>query len=67
MKPKKHRDKRSKSLAKAFSWRIIATVTTSVLVFIFTGHLELAFSVGIFDFILKILFYYMHERAWAHV
>ena len=67
MKPKKYRDKHKKSIAKAFTWRIIATLTTGVLVFVFTGKLDLAVEVGIFDFALKLFFYYMHERAWAHV
>ena len=34
------------------------------LVYIFTGQLKSAATVGFFEFISKMLFYYLHERAW---
>lgn len=55
---------RKRSFAKMISWRIIATVITMTLVFIFTGEFVLAAGIGIFDAILKLVFYYGHERAW---
>ena len=60
----KKRDKPIKSIAKAISWRIIASLTTMSLVFIFTGELVLSLSIGFFEIILKMLFYYAHERVW---
>ena len=59
MKEKHHR-----SLVKAVTWRIIATCTTMFLVYIFTGEVELMATVGVFDVLLKMFFYYAHERAW---
>ena len=57
-------DKRKRSLTKAISWRVLATLTTMIVVFWFTGELVLAASVGIIDAIIKILIYYGHERVW---
>ena len=57
-------EKPIRSLIKAISWRIVATLTTILLVFAFTGNLELSTSVGFLEFSLKILIYYVHERIW---
>ncbi len=58
------REKHKRSVAKAVTWRVIASVTTMSLVYIFTGELELTATIGVFDVTLKMLFYYLHERAW---
>ena len=34
------------------------------LVYGFTGQLKLMVSVGLLDLILKLIFYFLHERAW---
>ena len=49
---------------KAISWRIIATSTGMLLVYYFTGQLETMAEFGIGDVVLKLLFYFLHERAW---
>ena len=56
-----------RSLAKAITWRIIATLTTVTLVFIIFGKLELAAAVGGLEVILKLLFNFLHERAWLYI
>ena len=53
-----------RSLFKAISWRVLATLTTMIVVFLFTGELFLAIGVGILDATIKILIYYGHERVW---
>lgn len=60
-------DKTSKSAIKAVSWRIIASITTMTLVYIFTGELKLVAEIGILEIILKMLFYYLHERVWNKI
>jgi adenylylsulfate kinase len=55
---------RTRSLAKAISWRIFATLTTMLLVFAFTGNLVVSESVGLTELVLKIAIYYVHERVW---
>jgi uncharacterized membrane protein len=57
-------EKPSRSLLKSISWRIVATLTTVVLVFIFGRDLTLASLVGITEFIAKFVIYYVHERVW---
>ena len=56
-----------RSIAKTFSWRILATLTTMALVFAGTGHFEIAISIGVAEFFIKMIVYYGHERAWARI
>ena len=53
-----------RSVFKGMTWRIIATMTTTLLVYIFTGSLVLAAEIGVLEVTLKLMFYYAHERAW---
>lgn len=53
-----------RSWLKAISWRVIATSTGMLLVYFFTGHWEHMAGFGIGDVVLKLLFYFLHERAW---
>ena len=53
-----------RSIAKAVSWRIVATATTMLLVFIFTGNLVVSSGVGLTELLSKTVIYYFHERAW---
>jgi len=57
-------DKHIRSITKGISWRVIATITTMTLVFLFTGDVSLSLGIGAFDVLLKLVFYYAHERAW---
>jgi len=56
-----------RSLLKSISWRIIATLTTTLLVFAFTQNFVISVGVGGIEFFLKIAIYYMHERIWNRV
>ncbi|RLD24277.1 MAG: hypothetical protein DRI71_03065 [Bacteroidetes bacterium] len=49
------------------SWRILATLTTTVLVYVFTNDFTIAIEVGGLEAIVKLLFYYFHERVWSTV
>ena len=55
-------------LFKTITWRIIASVTTFVLAIIFfkddPGAIEKATGVALVESVLKMLFYYLHERLW---
>jgi len=55
---------RIRHLAKTLTWRIVASATTFSLFYIFTSDLEGAGIITTIEFFLKMLFYYMHERAW---
>lgn len=53
-----------RSITKAVSWRIVATLTTMLLVFLFTGNLAVSGGVGLTELLSKMVIYYLHERAW---
>ncbi len=58
---------KARSLLKALSWRTLATLTTAVLVYLFTGELGLAITVGSFEVLAKMGLYFVHERLWQKV
>jgi uncharacterized membrane protein len=58
---------KKRSIAKAISWRIIATIITSFLVLFLTGAWEFAATVGLADTLLKFFIYFAHERMWNRV
>ncbi|MBW2985811.1 DUF2061 domain-containing protein [Candidatus Woesearchaeota archaeon] len=60
-------DKHIRSITKGLSWRVLASLTTVILVYAFTGKLALAAGIGILEVITKLLIYYVHERAWNNV
>lgn len=60
-------DIRKRSIVKAIAWRVIATTTTMTIVFIITGRLDWAGTIGALDLTIKLILYYLHERAWDKV
>ncbi len=56
-----------RSVAKAVSYRLMATLTTATVVFILTRKLTLAIGVGILDMLAKMGFFYIHERVWSKI
>lgn len=56
-----------RSIMKSITFRILATITTIVLVYIFIGHLGIAAVIGGLEIVLKLILYYFHERAWDRV
>ena len=62
-----HYETHIRSIFKTISWRFLATITTALLVFIFTKRITIAVMVGGIEAILKIIFYFLHERAWNKI
>ena len=56
-----------RSGVKAVSWRFWATVTTMVLVYLFTGTIRIALAIGGLEVVLKIIIYFLHERTWDKI
>ena len=56
-----------RSLAKAASWRLMALVFTTGVVWLATGRPALAVSVGVAEVVVKMLAFYVHERVWNRV
>jgi adenylylsulfate kinase len=62
-----YKDTNTRSLAKGFSWRVLATTTTIIIVYIFFGRLDLAIAAGALEWVSKIVLYWAHERAWFKI
>jgi len=62
-----HHEKHTRSIIKSITWRIIASLTTAILVYAFTGSLSLTAKISAIEITAKIIFYYLHERAWNTV
>lgn len=60
------RDNRTRSILKAISYRIMSVTITFLISFLVTGNARMAFTIGGFDVIAKIAFYYFHERLWHY-
>ncbi|RLB71269.1 MAG: adenylyl-sulfate kinase [Deltaproteobacteria bacterium] len=58
---------KKRSIIKAFSWRTWATITTAVIVFVFTGEVALAITVGFIEVFAKMALYFFHERLWQKI
>jgi len=57
----------ARTIAKAISWRCIATATTMIVTLLLTGKREVAVAVGVVDAALKLGEYYIHERIWTRI
>jgi len=57
-------DKHSRSLLKAFSWRLTGTFDTVVISFLITREWRFALSIGFVEMFTKMFLYYVHERIW---
>ena len=55
---------RKRHVAKAITWRVVATTTTVVIVGFGTGDWAVGLAVGGVEFPTKMLLYYLHERFW---
>jgi uncharacterized membrane protein len=56
-----------RSVAKALSWRFLASAITGLIVFVVTGELEYAAGIGLADTVIKLVVYVGHERLWNNI
>lgn len=61
------REAHSRSLMKAVSWRILGSVDTFLLSWLFTGSLRAAGAIATTEVLTKMVLYYLHERAWSGI
>ena len=57
--------RRRRSMAKTLSWRVMGSVCTFLISLLATGSAAIASSIVVAEIVIKIAFYYFHERAWA--
>ena len=56
----------ARSLLKAISWRIIASIVTTIIAFSFGLPAKAIGLVFFADLIIKFILYYFHERFWVN-
>lgn len=61
------REAHSRSLAKAISWRILGSIDTFLLSWLFTSSVKAAGAIALTEVLTKMVLYYVHERAWTAV
>ena len=59
------KEKHSRSIAKAISWRMLGSIDTFLLSWLFTGNPAAAGAIASTEVVTKILLYYFHERLWS--
>lgn len=71
IKPKWKSERAWRSVIKALSWRVIASVTTFILAMLFFGDdpnaLEKATGIALLESIIKMALYFFHERLWINI
>lgn len=58
------KDTKARSLVKGITWRIIGTIDTFLLAYLFLGEVKLAGPIALTEVATKILLYFAHERIW---
>ncbi len=59
-----YKETNKRSIVKGISWRLVATTTTVIIVYLFFGRLDLAIMAGLIESVLKVVLYWGHERVW---
>lgn len=61
------REPRLRSAIKGVTWRIVGTIDTLILSWLFTGSLSIAAAIGGTEVFTKIILFYGHERIWQRI
>lgn len=56
-----------RSTTKTATWRVLASLDTMLLAWIFTGNVATAISIGGTEVITKLILYFLHERVWSRI
>ena len=59
-------ESKSRSLLKAISWRIIASIVTTLIAFYFGLPAKAIGMVFFADLVIKFVLYFIHERVWTN-
>lgn len=60
-------DSKRKSFLKTISWRIIAVLTSLLIIYLFTYKLVVSLKITIVAAIVSTIEYYFHERLWKSI
>jgi uncharacterized membrane protein len=56
-----------RSLAKTIIWRIIGTVITWAVIYVFTGELQKSTNITLLVAVILAIGYYVNERVWNSI
>ena len=60
-------ESRSRSIAKAISYRLFGSLSTAAIFYFLSRDLKLSLGAGIADSLVKFGLYFLHERLWNHI
>ncbi len=60
-------ESKTRSFFKAISWRIIASIVTTIIAYSFGLPAKAIGLVFFADLIIKFILYFIHERIWANL
>ncbi len=60
-------ESKRRSVAKAISYRVFATLLTTLIAWALTGKISTGLQIGALDGVTKLFCYFLHERFWARI
>lgn len=60
-------EQKKRTLVKTLTWRVIALITTIIVVYLYSGDIHESLVIGIAANGLKMVLYYIHERIWNKI
>jgi adenylylsulfate kinase len=57
-------DTHKRTVVKTITWRIIAVLTTVLVIYAWTKNWTISLASGLIANAMKTIFYYIHERVW---
>lgn len=61
------REAHTRSFAKAASWRMLGSIDTFLLSWLFTSSVKAAGAIATTEVLTKMVLYYFHERIWGAI
>ena len=60
-------ESKKRSMSKAMTWRVTASIDTFVISYLITGKIEWATAIAGIEVLTKMFLYYAHERIWNKI
>ena len=60
-------DTTKRSIAKALTWRALASLATFAISYVVTGNLAAATGIASVQVFVNLILYYVHERIWNKI
>ncbi len=57
----------SRSIAKALSWQLLGFITTSIIMYFYTGDVAQAAGMTVSLTVVALVMYVLHERIWQFI